>query len=219
MTDGDRRGSRPLTREAVLDAAIAIADAEGIEAVSMRSVGTALGVQAMSLYNHVENKQDMLNGMAGRLLAGMTIPEAGEMRWTEAIRAVCRNYRELAHAHPSLLPIIVARPLGSRDSLPPLEAVLNILIAEGFDADTALIGFAVMVSYVDGFALGEIGGGNAGDGTVVGDHMPPLAIVGDAFPITRSVLESANPDNDRAFELGLDLLIDGLDRLPRKGQS
>lgn len=216
MTERERSGRRPLSREAILDAAIAIADAEGIDAVSMRRVGTKLGVQAMSLYNHVDSKADLLDGVAGRLLAGMDIPPAGTMPWKDAIRIVCRSYRALAHTHPALFATVVARPLGSPESLPPLEATLAILVADAFDADTALIGFAVLASYVAGFALGEIGSGRPGDGTVGSDHMPPPAMVGDRYPVTRGVMLAANPDNERAFELGLELLLGGLDRLPRK---
>ena len=208
---------RPLSRELILDTAIAIAGAEGVGAVSMRRVGAELGVQAMSLYNHVESKQDLIDGMAGRLLAGMEIPTAGTIGWKDAIRTVCRSYRALAHAHPSLFPTIVARPLGSPESLPPLEAVLSIMIGDGFDADIALAGFAVMASYVAGFALGEIGSGTeSGRGTIARDHMPSLSLVDDRYPVTAGVLREADPDNDRAFELGLDILLDGFDRLPRQ---
>ena len=218
MTTGDRHGRKPLTRESILDAAIAIADAEGIDAVSMRRVGANLDVQAMSLYNHVDSKQDLLNGMAGRLLAGMAIPAAGATSWIDAIRAVSHEYRKLAHDHPSIFPVIVSRPLGSQESLPPLEAILSILTEEGFDADTALICFGVLASYVAGFALGEIGSGNAGRGTVGTDHLPPLAMVGEDYPVTRRIMQEADPDDDRAFEVGLELLLDGFERLRRRRQ-
>lgn len=202
-----------LTRERILDTAIALADGEGIDAVSMRRVGRSLGVQAMSLYNHVEGKQDLLDGMAGRLLTGMDIPPAGAMDWKAAIRTVCRSYRQLAHGHPAIFPSIHARPLSSPESLPPLEGVLAILEREGFDADTALDAFLVAGNYTAGFALAEIGD-NQGDRSreTFREHLPSMHLVASRYPVTAGVLAAASPDSDRAFELGLDFLVDGFDR-------
>lgn len=210
------RRKEPLRREQVLDAAIALADAEGLDAVSMRRLGTILGVQAMSLYNHVENKRDLLDGMAGRLLNQMEIPTVEAMRWQDALRTVCRSYRRLAHEHPALFPHVHSRPLTSPEALPPLEAVLTILMDEGFNADVALDAFRISASYVAGFAMTELG--NRLPGNEQADPwagFPPHHLVKDRFPATARIVMTASPDSDRAFELGLNLLLGGLDRLPR----
>lgn len=210
------RRQEPLRRHQILDTAIALADEEGIKAVSMRRLGSALGVEAMSLYNHIEDKQDLLNGMAGRLLSLMEFPSVELMGWQDAIRTVCRSYRQLAHAHPGIFPYVHSRPLKSPESLPPLEAVLAILTSEGFDANTALDAFQVSASYVAGFAMTEIGNGMIGvEDTAPWLGFPSSEQVKDDFPATANIIMTAVPDADRAFELGLDLLLHGLDRLPR----
>lgn len=203
----------PLTRERVLDAAIALADREGVDALSMRRLGAELGVQAMSLYNHVASKQDLLDGVAGRLLAGMEIPPPAEAGWEDGLRQVCRSYRCLAHDHPGLFPTVLARPLASPEVLPPLEATLIFLRKAGLDAEAALDVFQACASFVGGFALGEInrredpvsGTSRNGRGGWPADHL-----LDDRYPVTAEVLRQASPDLDRAFEVGLDLLIGGL---------
>lgn len=210
----DNQGDRAtLTRERVLDAAIALADREGVHALSMRRLGAELGVQAMSLYNHVANKQDLLNGVAGRLLASMEIPPTGEARWEDGLRQVCRSYRQLAHDHPGLFPLVHARPLASPEVLPPLEATLTFLRKAGLGAPRALDVFQACAGFVGGFALGEINrletqrhDAGPGDRGV----WPAVDLLDDRYPVTAAVLHHATPDRDRAFELGLDLLIGGL---------
>lgn len=205
----------PLTRERVLDAAIELADREGVDALSMRRLGADLGVQAMSLYNHVANKRDLLDGVAGRLLARMEIPSTDEATWEVGLRQVCRSYRRLAHDHPGLFPLVLARPLASPEVLPPLEATLTFLRKAGLDAQGALDVFRACSSFVGGFALGEINEGArrdaAGEPDEGGEWPSPASLDGrDRYPVTAEVLRLAVPDRDRAFEVGLDLLIGGL---------
>lgn len=203
----------PLTRERVLDAAIALADREGVDALSMRRLGAELGVQAMSLYNHVASKQDLLDGVAGRLLAGMEIPPPTEASWEDGLRQVCRSYRRLAHDHPGLFPTVLARPLASPEVLPPLEATLAFLRKAGLDAEAALDVFQACASFVGGFALAEINRredpGSRLDRNERGGW-PANHLLDDRYPVTAEVLSQASPDLDRAFEVGLDLLIGGL---------
>lgn len=196
----------PLTRERVLDAAIALADREGVGALSMRRLGTELGVQAMSLYRHVSSKRDLLDGVAGRLLARMEIPPTAETSWEDGLRQVGRSYRQLAHEHPGLFPLVLDRPLASPEVLPPLEATLTLLLGAGLDAQEALDVFQACASFVGGFALGEI---SRRDGR---NEWPALDSDEDRqrYPVTAEILSLATPDQDRAFELGLDLLINGL---------
>lgn len=209
----DQPERAPLTRERVLDAAIDLADREGVDALSMRRLGADLGVQAMSLYNHVANKRDLLDGVAGRLLARMEIPPTDEASWEDGLRQVCRSYRRLAHDHPGLFPLVLARPLASPEVLPPLEATLTFLHKAGLGAQGALDVFQACASFVGGFALGEInqrvGRGPAEEPDQRGEW-PAAELLDDRYPVTAEMLRLAAPDRDRAFELGLDLLIGGL---------
>lgn len=212
----DQPERMPLTRQRVLDAAIDLADREGVDALSMRRLGAELGVQAMSLYNHVANKRDLLDGVAGRLLARMEIPSTDEASWEEGLRQVCRSYRRLAHDHPGLFPLVLARPLASPEVLPPLEATLTFLRKAGLDAQGALDVFNASASFVGGFALGEI---NERAGHLFAakpderGEWPAAQTLDERYPVTVEVLRLATPDRDRAFELGLDLLIGGIPAL------
>lgn len=212
----------PLTRERVLDAAIVLADREGVDALSMRRLGAELGVQAMSLYNHVANKGDLLDGVAGRLLAHMQIPAVGEVRWDDGLRQVCRAYRRLAHDHPDLFPLVFARPLASPEVLPPLEATLALLRQAGLDAQAALDVFEACASFVGGFALGDI---NRKAGRQLAPELnergqwPATDLLDDRSPVTADVLRFASPERDRAFEFGLDLILAGLETHRRATKS
>lgn len=183
----DKHADRPpLTREAVLDAAIAIADAEGLPKVTMRRIGERLGVEAMSLYNHVKNKQDILDGMASHLIAGMNseLP-SGEDSWQDVLRAVSRAYRALVATHPAVFTNQGGRPLVAGDDKTAFDAIIGRLLDAGFELEVALDLFQIGSSYVRGFALSDI----AYAGT------------------TRTVPDAW--DSDRAFERGLDVIING----------
>ena len=93
------RTRKPLTRERVLDAAVAIADADGIEALSMRKLGQALGVEAMSLYNHVANKGELVAAMVDRVVGEFDLPD-DERRWEAAIRRCAISAHDLLLEHP-----------------------------------------------------------------------------------------------------------------------
>ena len=150
------RARRPLTRARILTAALRLVDREGLEALSMRRLGQALGVEAMSLYNHVPNKAAVLDGLVELLLGELEIPgpEAGD--WRERIRRIAHSYRRIAHAHPHAFPLPVTRPYNTPATLRQLETTLEILHEGGFDAETALHAFQTSTSYVSGYVLAEL---------------------------------------------------------------
>ncbi|GGZ47737.1 TetR/AcrR family transcriptional regulator [Streptomyces subrutilus] len=124
------KGSPHLTREAIVDAALQAVDAEGVDAVSMRSVARILGVDAKSLYNHVADKEGLLDAVAERILGSMRLPEpTGDVR--EDLRAIGHAFRDRALAHPRAAPLVLTRQLSSLDALAPVEAVLRVLRAAG----------------------------------------------------------------------------------------
>src|SRR5918911_507596 len=91
---------RPLTRPRILRAALKLIDGEGLDALSMRKLGAALGVEAMALYRHVPSKGALLDGVVELLLEQLELPPAGCESWSDAWLAVARSYRRLAHSHP-----------------------------------------------------------------------------------------------------------------------
>ena len=185
-------GRRPLSRRRILDAAIELVDREGLGALSMRRLGRELGVEAMSLYNHVPNKEALLGGMVEVLIEGLESPTEGSGGWEDRVRGAFRSYLKLARAHPEVFQLFATRPLGTDEAL----RIFEILRGAGLDLVPALHAFRALSSYTIGYALAEIRGF-------------PLELEGGP-----RALELAPPlkevDRDAQFEYGLDLIISGL---------
>jgi AcrR family transcriptional regulator len=208
------RNRAPLTRERVIEAALLVMDQEGLEAVSMRRVAREVGVEAMSLYHHVEDKDDLLDGICEHVMAGFDFPEpAGD--WAEDCRRGARAWRRLLQAHPAVMRLFAEQrgPVRSIDSMRPMEFALRILRDGGLsDRDTAQA-FHAFGGYIQGFVmmeLGSIAGGT--DEAKLKAHAQLAAAMPDEF----AALEAVSPyfaecDPDEQFEFGLDLLIRGLD--------
>ncbi|HWI45936.1 MAG TPA: TetR family transcriptional regulator, partial [Rubrobacter sp.] len=105
---------RPLSRQRILEAAVRFVDREGLEALSMRKLGSELGVEAMSLYNHVPNKGVLLEGMVEILLGKLQIPPESE-GWERRVKDAYRAFRRLAHEHPNVFPLLLVRPPDTMD--------------------------------------------------------------------------------------------------------
>jgi AcrR family transcriptional regulator len=204
-------GRRPLSRRRVLEAAVRFADREGLGSLTMRRLGAELGVEAMSLYNHVPNKGALLDGMVEVLLGEVEIPPRSK-DWEERVRDGYRAFRRLAHEHPNVFPLLVERPPETMDGVWLVEELLQTLREAGFGAEEALHAFRSLSSYTFGYAMAEIRGfALEPDGSRLGarslspEEFPNLCELGPR-------LESV--DHDAEFEFGLDLLLSGLrDRL------
>jgi len=174
---------------------VALADREGLEAVSMRRLGRELGVEAMSLYNYVPSKEALLDGMVEVLLDGLTAGDGkgengGERSWEAQVRGAFRSYLELARAHPNVFPLFALRPLNTAESL----RVFGLLREAGLDNVSALRAFRTLSGYTIGHALAEIRG-------------PALEPAGDGQAKEARGVEI---DRDADFEFGLDLILAGL---------
>jgi AcrR family transcriptional regulator len=136
--------ARPLSRERVLQAAFAIADTRGLEAVTMRSVAARLNVEAMSLYHHVPSKKAMLNGLVDLLVQVAALP-SGQVTAEEWIRGAADGLRSLAQQHPRLVGLLSTRavPLDDPESAKPFEAGLAAFTRAGYDVAS---GFAALQS-------------------------------------------------------------------------
>ncbi|HVU72018.1 MAG TPA: TetR family transcriptional regulator [Mycobacteriales bacterium] len=131
---------RPLSRDRVLRAALTIADAKGVEAVSMRSVATRLGVEAMSLYNHVANKKALLDGLFDLVIRTANLP-TGDATSEVWIRGAAKGLRGLAQEHPRLMPLLSTRaiPLADSETARPFEAGMRAFTAAGHDPVDAFV--------------------------------------------------------------------------------
>src|SRR3712207_4637520 len=145
---------RPLSRRRVLEAAVRFADREGLDALSMRKLGAELGVEAMSLYNHVPNKDALLDGMVEVLLGELEVPSENAA-WEERVREAYRGFRRLARRHPNVFPLLVLRPPDTMDGVWLVEEFLKTMRGAGFDAATALNAFRTLSAYATGYEIGR----------------------------------------------------------------
>src|SRR2546430_702213 len=206
---------KPLSRERILDAALALVDEEGIEALSMRKLGQALGYEAMSLYNHVANKDDLLDGILDLVLAEMEPPDAeGGL---PAIRSAALSAHEALQRHPW-----AANMLMSPSSLRPariayMEALLACLRGAGLSADTTYHAYHVLDAHIIGFSLWASTHGkmpeHIEDARAWFDKMIPVATLPYLHEHGLQHLDEGPHHDVSAFEFALDLLLGGLERL------
>ena len=208
----DRR--TPLTRDRVLRAAISLVDADGIDALSMRKLGRALGVEAMSLYNHVARKEDILDGIADHVLKQIDLPTAG-CDWESAIWKCAVSAHEILSAHPWACNLIMSipRPLPSR--LQYMDSVLRCLREAGFSQSATYHGYHALDSHILGFTLWEAGHVIKADEIAgLAALLPQLTAAGypDLADHAARHLAGIGRDEEGEFEFGLRLIVDGLKR-------
>jgi AcrR family transcriptional regulator len=207
-TTGDRAAG-PLTRIAVLDAAIALVERDGAAALTMRRLGAELDVEARSLYHHVAGREALLTGMAERLMGRLQPPSAGS-GWQDAGEWFARQLRTVALASPQTFALTAMRPLHSAAALEPVEAVLAVLVRAGATPATALMAYRSLASYARGYALAEVVGFTVDASS---DELRTLLDTLDVerFPVLGGCADELSElGADAAFEAGLRALVDGL---------
>ncbi len=215
-TKRDQGLRAPLSRERVLRTALDLADRGGIESLSMRKLGRALGVEAMSLYNHVSSKEDVLDGLADIVIGEIEVPASGD-DWKAAMRRRAISAREMLSRHPWAGGVIDSRTTISPTRSRYPEAVIGSLRQAGFSVEMAVHAFFTLDSYIYGFAVQER---NLPSGTpeeLAGIAETTLAALPAAeFPHLREVIVEyvmkASFDYANEFEFGLDLMLDALER-------
>ncbi|WP_067847032.1 TetR family transcriptional regulator [Nocardia lijiangensis] len=152
------KGASQLSRAAILDAALEVIDTEGIAAITMRSVARRLGVDAKSLYNHVDDKDDLLDAVAEHVLAGMDIPEPTGAPEAD-LRAIAVAFRARTLRYPQAATLVLTRQLSSLAGLAPLEAVLSVLRAAGCSVEESVHLLRTFVATLIGTLLREVNAG------------------------------------------------------------
>ncbi len=208
----------PLTRERVLRSAMSFADEHGIASLSMRRLGRTLGFEAMSLYNHVANKDDVLDGMIELVVEQFLLPSE-ERDWKECLRETARSIREVLRRHPWAAALIESRVTPSPARFRYSEALIGTLRRAGFSLESAFRAQLTISSYVHGFAFQEVTWPfEAGELSEVATTLQPrvdahrhphLAEMMDWIIESRSNGGGLNPE----FEFGLELILDGLEAL------
>ncbi|MBK8208022.1 MAG: TetR/AcrR family transcriptional regulator C-terminal domain-containing protein [Planctomycetes bacterium] len=208
--------TKPLSRERVLREAVSLADKHGIEKVSMRKLGGNLGVEAMSLYNHIANKDDLLDGLVDIVIAEIELPVTGE-DWREGMRRRACSAREMFLRHPWALVVMESRKNPGLAAMRYYDAVIGCLRKGGFSIALAAHAFAALDSYIYGFALQEmkLPFKNSAEldelaGSIM-QQMPEGAFPHFTEMITGHALKPGYAFANE-FEWGLELLLDGLAR-------
>ena len=208
-----RPGRRPrVSRDQVLDAAFELADAEGIAAVTMASVGARLGVEAMSLYRHIGNKEEMLDGLIDRVFGEIEVPSDAR-DWRDALGRRAVAVHTVLRRHPWAIGLMESRAQPGPATLGHHDAMVAILLRAGFDGRGATRAYNLLDSYVYGFALQEATLPFASPDEMAATSEQMLAAVADAYPHLAAVqreLVGSGFDYADEFEAGLDIILDAL---------
>lgn len=215
QTDRNRPPRTPLSRERVLRAAIAIADQAGLESLTMRRLGTHLGVEAMSLYKHVAGKDEILDGIIDMVVGEIELPTA-EADWKTAMRRRALSARQVLASHPWAIGMLESRAVMGPAALRYVDGVIGSLRGGGFSIEMAAHAFLLLDSYIYGFVVQEMSlpfgtsdetADRAGAvlQTLTPSHYPHLAEMA-----TEHVMGPGRTYTHE-FEFGLELILDGLE--------
>jgi AcrR family transcriptional regulator len=207
----------PLSRERVLGAAVALADEGGLEALTMRKLGRRLGVEAMSLYNHVANRDDILDGMIDLVVNEIDLPPQ-EVDWREAMRRRAISARDVFSRHPWASILIDSRESSGPERLRYFDWVIGTLRQAGFSLELAVRAFSLLDSYIYGFGRQQFHLSSSGDGAPEDMAEAFLqAVPAGQYPYLTEVVTDyamkAGYDDSADFHFGLSLILDGLERL------
>ena len=213
-----RRGRPPrdsataLSRSRVLQEALALTDEEGIEEVSMRKLARRLGVDPMSLYNHVDNKDAILDGITELILASAEFPAPTSDLRTD-LREMARAFRRALLRHPRAAPLVLTRQLSSSQALMPTEIVLTTLRRAGLSPDQSVHAMRTVLAFLIGTLMREV---HAGPTFGVGDTESIRARRAELEDSGLPMIAEAAPylaacDHEAEFEFGLRVLLEALD--------
>ena len=217
------RRRAPLSRERVLRAAVKLADRDGIESLSMRKLGQELGVEAMSLYNHVSNKEEILDGLVDAVFAEIELPTPG-VDWAEAMRRRAVSAREALKRHPWAVGLLESRVQPGPANLRHHDAVLGSLRTAGFSIEMSAHAYSVLDSYIYGFTLNELALPLATrqDVTEVAGNIVRESPAGEYPYLTEMAIEHVMKqkyDYGDEFEFGLELILEGLKKASTERQT
>lgn len=202
----------PLTRERILRAALDVVDKDGLDALSMRRVGEELGVEAMSLYNHVANKRAMLDGVFEAVLKELP-PAKRRSTWRATLKERGLALRAVLGGHPNALPLFATRAAVTPPAIADLEGVLALLHDAGFRADDALRTLQVLLAFVVGHTIASHGTRRPDE-----ESLPDYGQFSEeTFPRVREMARLLpGRDLEKEFEFGLDAMLAGIEARPRR---
>jgi AcrR family transcriptional regulator len=200
-----------LSRDAILDAAVRFVDEHGIGKLSMRKLGAELGVEAMTLYYYVPNKEALLDGLVDHVTAGADLAVRDGEDWAAVLRRMAVSLRSVLLAHPGVLPLVSTRPVLSPSSLDAVEGILAVLDAAGFLPRQGLDALNIIGTFVVGHTLAEAGRTPGHE-----DADPDLAafvseLDGSRHPLfAAAVHDGGGTNHAERFDLAVAMLITGI---------
>jgi AcrR family transcriptional regulator len=201
-----------LSRDRVLQAAVAVADRDGLGALTMRRLGQELGVEAMSLYHHVANKDAVLDGIVDLVVGLIEVPPAGT-GWRTAMHRRAVSAHEVLLAHPWAAMLVISRFNAGPGMMRYLDATFGRLRDGGFSVEGALDAMNVLDSHIYGFTLQELNlPFEAEQASEVSAEVLGQLDPAEHPHLVEVVTRIARTGRDEDFELGLGLLLDGLER-------
>ncbi len=222
-----RRRREPISRDAIVAAALDLLDREGLTALSMRRLADELGTGAASLYWHVGSKDGLLDLVFDEVIGEGKVPDPDPDRWQDQLKQVARDQRAASLRHPWLVRVSIGRiPMGP-NALRYSERILAILRAGGLPPHLAVQGYLLLIATINGFTIDETGVDDSADpaantsltdpesrqraAAVARDYIASLPVA--QFPtMTALADEFALADPDERFDLLIDIFIDGLSR-------
>ena len=223
-TDSRSRSRAPLSRERVLDAAIRLADGGGIESLTMRRLARELGVEAMSLYNHVANKGDLVDAMVDLVVSEIELPATSDT-WDVAVRECAISAHEVLLRHPwscSLVMSSTSTRIARNARVRYMEWLLGRLREAGFSAELTYHAYHALDSHILGFTLWELGHSGAANAVRGDKDFADFAasfvreLRAADYPYLAEHAEqhvaAFGDEGTSEFEFGLDLILDGLER-------
>ena len=216
-------GRSPLSTERVVHAAVELADREGIEGLSMRRLADVVGVAAMSLYHHVPNKEELIDGMVELVFAEIE-PPTTDVEWRVAMRRRATSTRAALRRHRWAVGLMESRVRPGPANLRLHDAVLGCLRESGFSIEDAIHAYSVQDAYIYGFAQQEKGLPFDSPEEIPDvveqqarhvEQDPRLGALADEFPYLAEVVlghvATSGYDFGQEFEWGLDLILDALE--------
>jgi AcrR family transcriptional regulator len=213
--DQSRAERKPLTRDAIVDAALALLERDGLQGVSMRKLAQELGAGAASLYWHVGDKEELLSLMLDRIVGEAEVIEPDPDNWQEQVKEMLRATRRLMQRRRDAAQLSLGRVPAGPSSLPVMERTLAVLAAAGLPARVISYAADMFALYVGGFAYEEsLRLPQPVDAAALGEYFGSLPA--ERFPTLVALAgELTAGDADERFEFAIDLLVKGLEAMAR----
>ena len=203
--------SQRLTPDRIVGCAIELVDDDGLDALSMRKLAHRLGVEAMSLYHHVESKGALLDLMVERVYGEVQVDLEAE-RWQDRVSGAMTGLRSALLTHPNLLPVVATRPVMSSATMELVELGLATLVEAGFTLDRSRQVINVFVAFAIGHALTEVGASpmmfDGYDSDAVNKFRQSIS--DEDLPLVASSIGTTPEDREAEFDLGVQCLVEGI---------